>query len=64
MSGVSDDGLHLVLLAILRLCHLPPPPLLQSITLLVCSLDARQMTPVCQLLNCSTVLFKVLYCKI
>ena len=46
MSGVSDDGLRLVLLAILRLCHLPPPPLLQSVTLLVCSLDARQMTPV------------------
>ena len=35
--------------------------LLQSVTLLSCSLDA---SPVCQLLYCTTVLFKVLYCTI
>ena len=63
-SGVSDVALHLLLLAILQRCRLPPPPLLRSVTLLVCSLSARQMTPVCQLLNGSTVLFKVLYSKI
>ena len=36
MLGVmkSQLSLHLLLLRILQLCHLPPPPLLQSVTLL------------------------------
>ena len=53
---------RLLLLTILQLYHLPPllPPA-EQVTLLTCSLDA---SPIYQLLCCTNVLFKVLYCKI
>ena len=46
--------LHLLLLTILQLYHLPPPPLLQSVTLLACSLDASPCMPAF-LLYCCTI---------
>ena len=49
-------ALCLLLLTTLQLCHLPPPPTSSSSCLLIqCqTLDA----------NCTTVLFKALYCEI
>ena len=54
-------ALHLLFLTSFSstISHLLSLP--QSVNLLTCSLDA---TPVCQLLYCTTVLLKTLYCKI
>ena len=51
-------ALHLLLLTVLQLYCLPPPPSPPVLT--VYSVPA----PVCQLLYCTTVLFRVLYCQI
>ena len=48
---------HLLLLMILQLYHLTSPPLLQSVTLLVCSLEASPCVPA---VICTSVFFKVL----
>ena len=59
--GKSWLALHLLLLMILSstISHLFS--LLQAVTLLACSLDA---SPVCQLLCCTTVVFKIVCFKI
>ena len=65
MSGVSEIqlALGLLLLMILQLYHLPPP-LPPPVSNSYCLFTQCQPAPVCQLLYCTTVLFKVLYCKI
>ena len=57
-SGMSDSSasLHLLLLVILLLHHLPPLPPSS-----VSNSSYLMPTPGCQLLYCTTVLFKVLY---
>ena len=54
-------ALHLLLLTLLQLYHLPPLSLLQLVILLACSLVAD---PVCQMLPCTMVVFKVVYYEI
>ena len=56
-----QSALHLLLLTVLQLCHLPPalPPPVGNF-LPVHLIPA----PVCQLLYCTAVLFKILDCKI
>ena len=57
----SQLALRLLLLTILQLCHLPPPlPPPDSNS----SCPSTRCQPMCQLLYCTIVLFKVLYCKI
>ena len=54
-------ALRRLLLTTLQLHHLLPPLPPPSVTFPACSLDA---SPVCRLLCWTTVLFKVLWCKI
>ena len=61
-SGLSEIALRLLLLTILQRHHPPPalpPPIGNSSRLFT-----HCQPPVCQLLYRTTVLFKVLYCKI
>ena len=62
-AGKSDTGLalHLLWLTILQLHHLPPPPFPPPISNSSCLFTPA---PVCQLLYCTILLFKVLDCKI
>ena len=54
-------ALHLLLLTILQLYHLPRLSLLQLVIVLACSLVAD---PVCQMLYCTMVFYEVVYYKI